>query len=101
MATQLPTNESMENMVDLFGYINTASDGLFFFGMLISIFVILFIMLKSGYSNGKAFLGTSFIVMVLGILLTIIGWLDPMYMYMTILMTAIGAVWGYLDNAAE
>jgi len=98
MATQLPTNETIESMTDLFGYINDASDGLFFSGMLLSIFVILFIMLKSGYSSGKAFLGTSFIVMIMAILLSTLGLLTPMYMYMTILMVAIGAVWSYLDG---
>ena len=104
MAKTLPINatENITNGISLFRYVNNdASAGKFMPSMLFTLFIILFVMLKGSLSTAKAFVVTSFLTMVSAIMLTTLGFLAPMYMYVTILMTAIGAVWAYLDNTYE
>jgi hypothetical protein len=104
MATRLPINAT-ENVTDgytLFKYINNdASGGKFMPSILFTLFIILFVMMKGFMSTAKAFVGTSFICMVSAIMLTTLGFLSSTYMYITILMVAIGAVWAYLEDRIE
>jgi len=103
MASILPTNATINitGAKSYFDWVQEVSEGNFFSMILLGLFVILFMILRGGTSNGKAFVGASFIIMVLSILLTTLGWLAPMYMYIAIIITAIGAVWSYMDNAIE
>ena len=103
MAHTLPTeaNITIEGGKTYFDWVQQVSDGNFFGMILLGIFVILFSILRVGTNSGKAFVGSSFICMALAILLTTLGWLAPMYMYITILLTAIGAVWAYMSDSYE
>ena len=100
---QLPTNATI-NITGFKTYgdwVQEVSNGSFFPFILLGLFVIIFMMFKAGTSNGKSFVGSSFICMVLAILLTTLGWLSSAYMYVSIILTAIGAVWAYHDNVYE
>lgn len=103
MAAKLPTNATVEitGFKSYFDYVQEVSSNLFMPLVLLALGIIVFFNLKQSSTNGKAFLGTSFICMVLSIILTALGWLASMYMYMAIILTAIGAVWAYLENAIE
>ena len=103
MPHNLPTNATVNitGAKTYFDWVQEVSDGSFFPSILLGLFVILFMILRVGTSNGKAFVGASFISMILSILLTTLGWLAPMYMYIAIVLTAIGAVWAYMDNTFE
>ena len=99
----LPTDASV-NITGAKTYIDwvqEASEGSFIPAILLGLFVIIFMLLRATTNNAKAFLGTSFICMIFAILLTTLGWLAPMYMYILIVMTAIGAAWAYLSDANE
>jgi hypothetical protein len=101
MAAQLPTNASITGTKSYFDWVQNVSEGIFFPSFLFGLFVIMFMSFKAGTSNGKAFVGSSFICMIIGILLTTLGWMAKEYMYATIILTAIGAVWSYLDDSFE
>ena len=99
----LPTDASV-NITGAKTYIDwvqEASEGSFISAILLGLFVIIFMLLRATTNNGKAFVGSSFICMIFAILLTTLGWLAPMYMYILIVMTAIGAAWAYLSDANE
>lgn len=101
MATQLPTNTTITGGKTYFDWVQQISDGKFFPSFLFGIFIILFMLFKSGTTNGKAFAGSAFIVMVTSILLTTLGWMSNGYMYATIILTAIGVVWSFLEDKVE
>lgn len=103
MTIVLPTNATTEIVggKTFIDWVQEASNGLFMPSMLVGIFVILFSLLRLNTSNGKAFVGSSFICMVFAIIFSTLGWLSPGYMYASIIITAIGAVWSYMDNKVE
>lgn len=100
MATKLPTeaNVSIEDAKTFFDYISEASGGKFFNGILFGIMVILFMLFRGGTSNGKAFVGSTFICMLMSILLRTLGWVSNGIMYTFILLTGVGVVWAYLED---
>jgi hypothetical protein len=104
MPSILPTNAT-QNITGMKSYVdylvNDVASGWIFPPILFGLFIIIFMLFKGNSTNGKAFAGTSFIIMVFAILLSVLNWLAPMYMYATIVMTGIGAVWAYLENANE
>ena len=103
MAAKLPTNatQNITGAKTYFDWVQDVSGGHFFSAILLGLFVIFFMIFRSGTSNGKAFLGSSFICMILSIFLVMLGWLYSGYMYMLIVLTAIGIVWAYLDDTLE
>ena len=103
MVSTLPINASanITGAKTYFDWVQDVSNGNFFQSILLGLFVIFFMLFRIGTTNGKAFVGSSFIIMVFSILLTTLGWLAPMYMYAAIVLTAIGAVWSYMDNSFE
>ena len=103
MPSTLPTNATVNitGAKSYFDWVQEVSDGSFFPAILLGLFIIIFMLFRAGTTNGKAFVGTAFICMVLSILLVTLGWLAPMYMYILIVLTAIGAVWAYTDNIIE
>lgn len=101
MATQLPTNTTITGGKTYFDWVQQISDGKFFPSFLFGIFIILFFMFKTTTSNGKAFAGSAFLVMVMSILLTTLGWMASSYMYATIVLTAVGVVWSFLEDKVE
>jgi hypothetical protein len=103
MATKLPTNATVEieGAKTYIDWVQEVSNGIFMPAMLLGIFIILFMSLKATTTNAKAFSGASFICMIAGILLTAIGWMASKFMYAAIIVTAIGAIWAYLDDKTE
>lgn len=108
----MPNSTDTGGIFELFRYINNIQRigeadpiGLFFPVMLLCIFLISFIsLLIYSYTRGepsasRAFAFSSFFCTVLGIMLSTLGFLSQQWMYLTIFMTAIGAVWLILENA--
>jgi hypothetical protein len=103
MAAVLPTNATI-NITDTktyFDWVQEVSGGNFFPAILLGLFVIFFMILKVQYSGGKAFVGSSFICTIFALFLTALGWLAPMYLYIAIILTAIGVVWAYYGDSNE
>ena len=101
--TILPTNAST-NITDMrtyFSWVSETSSGVFFPSVLFGVFIILFMMFRSSQTNGKAFLGASFLCMIFSVMLSVLGWLSPSYMYVAIVLTALGGAWAWLDDSSE
>lgn len=103
MATQLPTesNITIDGAKTYVDWVQEASNGNFFNAILFGLFIIIFMMFKGFTPNGKAFLGSSFICMIISIMLSMLQWLPPGMMYGFIILTAIGVVWAFVEDKTE
>ena len=73
---------------------NTATGGLFFPIILLVVWFIAFIgAIAEGREASRAFIFANFISSVLGIILGLLGFLQPAYIYFTIILLAFGLIW--------
>jgi hypothetical protein len=102
MPSPYPTltgNES-ENIYTLFKFVNEGVGGVFMPLMLFVIWIVAFIgALAEGRQASRGFIFASFICSVLAIILSLIGMLNPQYMYFSFLLVGAGLIWYKLDNA--
>lgn len=98
MATALPTGANITGLYSFFQYVQLISDDWFFILILFGIFVIMFISMKA-YSSSKAFITSSFFCMILAILLRTIGFISNKWMYLLIIMVALGVAWNHITNS--
>lgn len=96
----LPTNatENITGTYSLFQYVQEVSLGWFWVLVSYAIFVIIFISLKD-YDTPKAFAFAAFFNMILSIILRAVGFMSNTFMYLSIILVAIAAVWLQLSNA--
>jgi len=95
---ELPTESNMTGLFDYFKWVQNVSGGFFFPLILFALFVIIFIAIKGTYTSSRAFVTSSFICTVLAIMLGILGFVAQWVIYAFVIMTAIGAVWAYIEN---
>lgn len=67
--------------------------------LLVIWFVALIGAIAEGRQASRAFIFSSFIASVLAIILSLIGLLNPQFMYFSFLMVGAGLIWYKLDNA--
>lgn len=98
----LPTNanESITGMFTFFKWIQEpgVSGGTFIPYILFGVYVIV-LLLSKGYQNSKAFTGASFLFMILAIIFRVLGFLSNTWMYFSIILVGIGAIWMHIDNS--
>jgi len=88
------------NLYDYFSFVNNGVKGIFMPIILFAVWIIAFIgALAEGRQASRGFIFASFIFSILAIMLSLIGMLNPQYMYFSFLMVAAGLVWYKLDNA--
>ena len=94
-----PNATQTANLQNLAVYINDASGGLFGLWTLIGIFAIIFInsLIVIGEPS-RAFLVSSFMVSIIAILMGIMGFLNPTFIYFFIILTAFGLMWRFLAS---
>lgn len=99
MVTTGPGN--MTNATGLFTWINSLTNNWFFPGVLISVYLILFIKMLFNPSNtpSKAFATASFMVMVLAIFARTMNFINTSFMALFIVLTAVGGVWMHIENS--
>lgn len=95
-----PNVTDSEGIFELLRYVNTTADGLLFPMLLFVIFIITFIATKQ-FASSKAFAYASFITMVLAIPLAVLDLVAPKFMYLFIILTAVGMVWLKLDGGGR
>ena len=100
MNYDLPTNETSEGILSLFQYVQTVSNGMFFILILFALFVITFIALKN-YTSSRAFTGATFLNMILSVIMGTLGLIDTQWIYLSIVLVAIAAVWLHFDNSSN
>jgi hypothetical protein len=94
-----PTGNQTNGIYELFGYIGgDATGGLFWAIMLLVIWVIAFMGLKQ-YSTSRAFTFASFMCAVIGIVMGVMDYISPRWMYLAVFMTVIGFVWLKLEGS--
>ena len=92
-----PNATDSQGIFEFFRYVNTTADGGFFLIMTFVIWIIIFIATKQ-YSSDRAFTYASFVCMVLTILLAVMNLINPQFMYLYIILTAVGVVWLKLSD---
>jgi hypothetical protein len=95
-----PPAGNITSTADIFMWINSVTQYWFFSGLMIAVYFIIFIkLLYSTQDIGKAFTATSFICMIMTVLLRVTNLISTTFMTLFIVLTAIGAVWMHLENA--
>ena len=93
----LPTGNDTLGMYETYKYVGTtATDGLFWPVMLWVIWIVAFLALKN-YSTSRAWTFASFFCAFLGIIMAVLDYMSPRWMYMFIFLTLIGFVWLKLE----
>lgn len=95
---KLPTEQNMTGLFDYFNWVQDVSNGFFFPMILFSLFIIIFIAIKGTYTSSRAFVTSSFICTILAIMMGILGFLAQWAIYAFVILTAIGAIWAYIEN---
>lgn len=95
-----PNQTDSEGIFELLRYVNTTADGLLFPMLLFVVFVITFIATKQ-FSSSRAFAYASFITMVLSVPLGVLDLVAPKFMYLFVILTAVGAVWLKLEGGSR
>ena len=97
---ELPTEteQNMTGLFDYFSWVQDVSGGFFFPLVLFALFIIMFIAIKGTYTSSRAFVTSSFICTVLAIMMGILGFVAQWIIYAFVILTAIGAIWAYVDN---
>lgn len=94
-----PTGNQTAGFYEFFGFIGrSATEGLFWPVMLLVIWVVGFLAMKS-YSTSRAWTFASFFCAMLSIMLAVLDYMNPKWMYLTIFMTVVGFVWLKLENS--
>lgn len=106
MSYPMPTYNDTAGFYEFFQYVSRISEGIFFPVMLLSIWLISFITLLSteGFrfnSASRAFMVSSLIASILGGMLAVLDLLAPKYVYLSILMLALGGLWQVLNNSRD
>jgi hypothetical protein len=88
-----PTGNDSMDIYGIFKFVSgEPTGGLFWFVMLIVIWAIAFMGLKQ-YSSSRAFTFASFFCSILAMMLAVLDFLAPKWMYLTIFLTLIGFIW--------
>ena len=99
MAYPAPTG-NVSGMQDIYTYINTATNEIFFPLIVAGMFVVILIKLLYNNDNiGQSFAAAAFITMIVSILLRVADLVPTTFMVLWIIATAGGAVWMHYENA--
>jgi len=99
MAYEAPAG-NITSSFDFFSWINTSVNNWFFVGIVTAIyFVMLIRMMYNTQNTAQAFAASSFICMILTVLLRVADLVNTSFMVIFIILTAVGAVWMHTENA--
>lgn len=97
--TYSPPSGNITSSVDFFNYINGTIENWFFSGIVGVLFFVILVRLLYNSDASRAFTASSFICMVLSILLRVADLVNTPFMVIFIILTVIGAVWMQVENA--
>ena len=99
----VPAANDTRDLLSIFQWIsNSATDGLFFPILILTIWVIQFIgVMSEGRPASRAFVFASFTATILSVILGILALVAQKYVYLLILMVSLGAFWTKLQSAKE
>jgi len=92
-----PTGNDTAGFYELFKFVAVSgTDGLLWPVMLLVIWVVSFMAFKN-YSTSRAWTFASFFCSILGIMMAVLDYMAPVWMYLCIILTVIGFVWLKLE----
>ena len=99
----VPVANDTRDLLSIFQWIsNTATDGLFFPIMILTIWVIQFIgVMSEGRPASRAFVFASFTATILSVILGILAMMAQKWIYLLVLMVSLGVFWTKLQSAKE
>ncbi len=96
----VPDVNQTKDLFEVFKFVNSAGEGLFFPLMLFAIWVIAFVgAVVEGRQASRAWIFANLFTAILAMLLVILNLLNPGYLYLLIFFIALGLVWMQLQNA--
>ena len=100
MAYEPPTG-NITTSLDFFNWINTSVSNWFFTGIIIAVYFIMLVrmMYNPQTDTAQAFAASSFICMILTILLRVADLVNTSFMVIFIILTSVGVVWMHTENA--
>ncbi len=99
MPFPIPNANQTNDIFGLFEFSNDVSDGLFMPMMLLVIWVIAFVgSISEGKPAYRGWIFAFFIVSILSIISSLMNFINPIYMYFSILMLALGMFWAKIVN---
>ena len=91
--------ENMTGLVDIFNYANTVSNNIFGIGLIISLYVIVFMFLRGrGTETSNCMISAGFISVWAAIILFMMGTIDNYHLFITIFVFVISLLYGYLSK---
>lgn len=97
------TNSTGGNITGFYSfnqYLQDVSSGWLWILLTYAIAVIIFISLKD-YETPKAFAFATFFNMIITIMLAAVGFVSSTFMYLSIILVAVAAVWLVIDNSGR
>lgn len=93
-----PTGNETAGFYEIFGYVGrTATEGLFWPVILFVVWIVSFMALKQ-YSTSRAWTFASAFCSILSIIMAVLDYISPKWMYLVIFLTLIGFVWLKLED---
>lgn len=96
----IPNASDTGDLQEIFRFVNdSATAGIFFPIILLTIWLIAFIgAIAEGREAYRAWIFASFISTILAIILGLLGFLQPSYIYFLIIMLGVGMIWAKLTQ---
>lgn len=96
----LPTNAAtnITGSYTFFQWVQEVSSGWFFSLVALAVALIIFIALKE-YETPKAFTTAAFFYMIFSVLLRMLDFTSNTFMYLSIILVAIGVAWLHISNS--
>jgi hypothetical protein len=96
----VPNATDTKDLLNIFRFVSTATDGLFFPLMILVIWIVQFIAAVSqGKPSSRAWVFASFTATILSILLGILALIEQKWVYLLVIAVSIGAFWIKLATA--
>lgn len=96
-----PNATNMQDVESIFGWVNnTATGGIFFPIILLVIWTVTFVgSISEGRQVSRGWIWSNFVCSILSIILGLLGFLQPAYIYFFIIMLGFGLIWFKLSNS--
>lgn len=90
---------NMTGIVDIFEYANSVSSNTFGVGIIIALYLIIFISLKlKGEQTSNCFIVAGFITVIPSIFFLLLGLINGWHLFITISMIVIPVLWQHFNN---
>jgi len=97
-----PTGNDTQDLLTIFQFVSSATDGLFFPIMILAIWIIQFIsVMAEGRRASNAWIFASFTASILSIMLGILALIEQKWVYLIIIALSFGVFWIKLVNTRE